>query len=69
MKKSIGKFRILGELDGEKRDLYFIFKICYFIQFRIRRGTDESNVESLAEAADPIIVEKNKSNNAFIQEK
>ena len=26
MKKSIGKFRILGELDGEKRDLYFIFK-------------------------------------------
>ena len=38
--------------------LIMISLLIFFVQFRIRRGTDESNIESLAEASDPVVIQK-----------
>jgi hypothetical protein len=51
MERNFGKFSIRGELIGGKMELlgnvWILILIFKFNLIRIRRGTDESNIESM----------------------
>lgn len=54
MERSIGYFRIVGAKVGERKVDFGISYNLLLID-RMRRGTDESAIESMAEAAEPVV--------------
>jgi hypothetical protein len=58
-----GIYKIVGVLVGEKMEISGIY--LFLINNRMKRGRDESAIESMAEAADPIIL--SRSGGEFIE--
>ena len=63
MELSFGYYKIAGENYGERKAILGKFIIIFLN--RMKRGVDESAIESMAEAAEPIIY--SKSSGEFIE--
>ena len=62
MDRSFGSSKTHGDPDGVKK---VTSGIDWFNIFRMKRGVDESAIESMAEAADPIVL--GRKHGAFVE--
>jgi len=63
MEWNFGYYRIVGDNNGERMEI--LGNLLIEILNRMKRGVDESAIESMAEAADPVIY--SKSSGEFIE--
>lgn len=65
MERNIGYSRIVGEVIGEKMEDLGKSEYSCYIMNRMRRGVDDSAIESMAEAAVPIVI-RNGGSSLFV---